>query len=117
MKKIIALTLLLAAQQASANVWVADGGTIVQIASSIGVQANSPAGSTDRFAIKVDGGTATTCQGLWIVFDKATFGSNPEAYQRAYTLAMTAYTTGTKVKVHNLNSGSCNGVTSIQAFK
>lgn len=117
MKKVIALTILLSAPQILANAWVADGATIIQIASSLSPQVNSPAGSTDRFAIKVTGGTVATCHGPWIVFEKSTFGNNPEAYTRAYTLALAAYTTGTKVKVHNLNNTSCNGVTSIQSYK
>lgn len=116
MKKFIALSLMLFAQQAQAG-WIAESGTIVQLASSIGAQTDTPAGSTDRFAIKIAGSSITTCETLWIVFEKSYFGTNPEAYQRAFTVALTAYTTGTKVKVHNINADKCNGATSIQIVK
>ncbi len=116
MTKILSLVLLVSALQVQAG-WLAEGVTVYQVANSISPQFNSPSNSTDRFALKVTGGTLDVCQGAWIVFEKSYFGSNPEAYTRAYTLAMTAYATGSKVKVHNLNSDSCNGATSIQIFK
>ncbi len=118
MKKILALVLLSSALQVNAG-WLAEGATVYQVASSLSPQWNSPANSTDRFALKVTGGNyPNLCQaGEWIVFEKSYFGSNPEAYTRAYTLAMTAYATGSTVKIYNLNSDSCNGATSIQIFK
>jgi hypothetical protein len=116
MKKYLGLALLTCALNANAG-WLAEGVTVYQVANSLSPQVNSPTNSTDRFALKVTGGTIDVCQGAWIVFEKSYFGNNPEAYTRAYTLAITAYATGSKVKVHNLNSDSCNGATSIQLYK
>jgi hypothetical protein len=116
MKKLIALSLLLLSTQANAG-WLASEATIDMLASSISPQFNSPSNSPDRFSVKVTGGSIGICHGPWIVFEKSYFAGNPEAYQRAFSVALMAYTTGTKVKIHNLNSDSCNGATTIQIVK
>lgn len=116
MKKLIAVCLMFVSAYANAG-WLAYEGTIDMLASSISPQFNSPANSPDRFSVKVNGGSVGICHGPWIVFEKSYFANNPEAYQRAFSVALTAYTTGTKVKIHNLNSDSCNGATSIQIIK
>lgn len=94
--------------------WIAYEAKIFQVASSLLPQVNSPSGSPDRFAVKVVGGTVSTCHGPWIVFEKSYFSGNPEAYQRAFSMALAAQASGATVKIHNLNSDSCNGATSIQ---
>jgi len=115
MKKLIILSMLLSG---SVNAgWLAADATIDMLASSISPQYNSPSNSPDRFSVKVHDGSITTCHGPWIVFEKSYFSNNPDAYQRAFSVALMAYTTGTKVKIHNLNSNSCNGATSIQIVK
>lgn len=116
MKKLVIFALLLLSAHADAG-WLAYEGKIDMLASSISPQFNSPANSPDRFSVKVNGGTVSICHGPWIVFEKSYFASNPEAYQRAFSVALMAYTTGTKVKIHNLNSDSCNGATSIQIVR
>lgn len=97
--------------------WLAKDATIHQIASSIGPQFNSPSNSPDRFSVKVNDGSISTCHGPWIVFEKSYFASNPEAYHRAFSMALSAYTSGSKVSIHNRNSDSCNGATTIQMYK
>lgn len=116
MKKFIPLSLLLLSSNVSAG-WLAYEAQIDMLASSISPQFNSPTNSTDRFSVKVTGGSIGICHGPWIVFEKSYFSSNPEAYQRAFSVALMAYTTGTKVKIHNLNSDSCNGATTIQIVR
>lgn len=86
------------------NIAVADtlisGGQITKIG-------NTPDG-TDGFFVRTSGGTGPCINGVVVVFP-ASLAANEAIYNRAYTLAITAYTTGNQnVKISSLTTGDVN---------
>lgn len=66
----------------------------------------------DQFAIKTSGGSGI-CAGKAILFPSWKAVSE-KAHSRAYSAALTALTTGLKVKIHNYENDSCTEATFIR---
>ena len=82
--------------------------------------ANTNSGGKD-FAILISGGTwtttSTTCHvNKAITFPRAAFGSD-QTYNQAFTIALTAMTTGQTVRIHNFNNDSCHEANFISVSK
>lgn len=76
------------------------------------VAVNNVSSNKDQFGIQIQGGEGVCAnQGIlfpsWKALDEG-------AYQRAYSAALTALTTGMKVKVHNYESDHCHAATQIR---
>lgn len=70
----------------------------------------------DDFFIKVSGGTGP-CVGQNLVFPVDAAASK-EQHARAYSLALTAFTTGSKkIRAYNFNGGSCRSASYIEMSK
>ena len=70
----------------------------------------------DQFVIYFSGGTGVCTVNDYIVFP-ADAAISKEAHNRAYTLALTALTTGMKVVIHNYESAACDRASFIRVNK
>ncbi len=88
---------------------IADGSTIYEIGNSTGNDKN--------FFVKVSGGT-TSCNVIAFPLASAGLAGNDEGVlNRAYSAALTAFTTGSKVVITNYDDNSCNGASKIKLTK
>ncbi len=60
------------------------------------------------FAVRLEGGTGICSAAIWIVFPESKKQS-VDSYQQAFAIALSALTTGTRVRVHNFEDDSCDG--------
>ena len=70
----------------------------------------------DRFVVYFTGGTGVCSDNKFIKFPMDAAVSK-EAHARAFSLAMTALTTGMKVRFHNYENNSCDRASYIQISK
>jgi len=66
-----------------------------------------------NFAIQVAGGSPNVCGSGWINFPISA-GADADAHKRAFALALTALTTGLRVRVHNYHGSDCNTASYIE---
>ncbi|GAB5386996.1 MAG: hypothetical protein Alis3KO_41190 [Aliiglaciecola sp.] len=71
-------------------------------------------GNSEKFTIWVEGGSGS-CANSIIVFPR-TAASSDEIYSRAYSAALTAFTSGKKIWVHNYEGDQCNNASYIRLF-
>jgi len=69
----------------------------------------------DKFTVWVSGGTGV-CANTQISFPKSKAGS-AEVFDRAYSAALTAFVSGTKVRIYNYTDDSCYGASYIRLTK
>ena len=72
------------------------------------------------FAIILTGGTGvcTGSERVVITFPKSKFsGQSPGSYNQAFAIALTAFSTGAKVRAHNFEDNSCHGANFISVSK
>ncbi|MCJ8274163.1 MAG: DUF5992 family protein [Psychrosphaera sp.] len=74
------------------------------------------ASNIDQFVIYFSGGTGVCTTQDYIIFP-ADAAISKEAHNRAYSLVLTALTTGMKVKIHNYESNACDRATFVQVSK
>lgn len=60
------------------------------------------------FALKLEGGTGVCSTSTWIIFPENKKQSD-DSYKQAFSIALTALTTGNKVRIHNFEDDSCSG--------
>jgi len=107
MKKVIlGLGLVLLANVSFAIDYVLFDATVTEIVAT---------GSSDEFAVVHSGGTGT-CASTALVF-KASEAPSADAFNRLYATALTAITTGMKIRVGNYVGSSCSSVDYIKLYK
>ena len=60
------------------------------------------------FAIRMEGGSGVCASSTWISFPENKKQSD-DSYKQAFSIALTALTTGKKVRIHNFEDDSCSG--------
>jgi len=69
--------------------------------------------NTQDFAIFIQGGTWTTTSSTCAITAPITFpeskSQSEASHQQAFSIALTALTTGKKVRIHNFEDDSCHG--------
>lgn len=106
MKYIGFLLMLFAFSANSAGTYLVKGATIASIANTSSNQ--------DIFTIWIEGGEGV-CPNV-ITFPRSATSSN-EIHKRAYATALTAFTTGAKIWVHNYQGSDCNNAAYIRLIK
>jgi len=76
------------------------GATVVEVANTYNNGAD--------FAIKVEGGTGVCSTASYIVFPESKQQS-ADSNKQAFSIALTALTTGRKVRIHNFEDNACDG--------
>ncbi|MEZ8822894.1 DUF5992 family protein [Vibrio amylolyticus] len=71
--------------------------------------------NVDRFIIWIEGGNGV-CVGKAITFPRSATTS-AEVHQRAYSAALTAFTTGSKIDIHNYHGEDCTNASYIRLVK
>jgi len=91
----------------------AEAGQIVT-SSTITIISNTNS-NVEMFSVMTSGGSGVCANGF-VNFDLASAGS-ADVYKRAFTIAMTAFMTGSKVNIHNYIDNTCGKAAWIQMIK
>ena len=107
-KACLAFSLLLLFSASASAGWIVRGGTISLVTNTGSNQA--------KFGVKTTGGTGPCAEAGYITFpfDAAT---NERIHTRAYSAALTAFTTGVKVNIHNYENDACDRAVFIELTK
>lgn len=106
MKYIGFLLMLFALSANSAGTYLVKGAIITSIANT--------SSNLDIFTIWIEGGEGV-CSDV-ITFPRSATSSN-EIHKRAYAAALAAFTTGTKIWVHNYQGSDCKNASYIRLIK
>lgn len=106
-KILIACSVFIAASSASTALAgdLVIGGTIKAVTNTSSNQSN--------FAVQVAGGSPNNCATGWINFPLSA-GADADTLKRAFAIALTAMTTGMKVRIHNYHGSDCNNASYIE---
>ena len=91
----------------AAEGYIAKDATLSSVANTFGVG--------DNFIVNAIGGTSNQCQGINIWFKLETV-TNEAIHARAYSTALTAFASGSKVNIWSVD-GTCEGANHIQVKK
>lgn len=83
----------------------ATAGTIITSAKVIGV-ANTYSGDAD-FTVRIDNAVGVCADSAYITFPEAKKASDASFHQ-AFSIALTALTTGQNVRIHNFDNDNCD---------
>lgn len=82
------------------------GATIIEVASS--------SNNNDVFYVKLSGGTGPCANGS--VLFPAAKSQSKESYNQAFSIALTAVTSGKKIRIHNYENDTCTGANFIGIY-
>lgn len=105
MRKVIFTVFLLSLALTAYSGQLVTGAKIVEVANNLN-------GLGNDFTIRLEGGTWTTqsptcAQDSWVTFPVSA-APTPEVHKQAFSIALTAFSTGDKVRVHNFAEDSCH---------
>ncbi|MEZ8822883.1 DUF5992 family protein [Vibrio amylolyticus] len=92
-----------------------EAGGLVQNATVVSVE-NTKNLDVDSFVVNVSGGTGI-CANSLVFFPAAATGSHQEIYRRAFSIALTALSTGMKVDIHSFSDDTCDNATWLKVKK
>ncbi|GAA6135241.1 hypothetical protein NBRC116188_20310 [Oceaniserpentilla sp. 4NH20-0058] len=107
MKKVLSPLLLLGLCFNAYAGDIANGATVLKVAN---ISSN-----VDTFAVTVDSSLVDCARN--IIFFPASAAPNKESHARAYSTALTALSTGMKVRLYNYDSNSCTDASFIEISK
>jgi hypothetical protein len=77
------------------------------------IRVASVSGNVDQFGVIVEGGTEPCAGSAWIIFDAGDYATSA-MFERTYSGALTALSTGMPVDIYNYANDSCEHAMSIQ---